>query len=73
MPRYYVENNDQWSVFSTVVDDFLYPFMSWDALADLLIDEAIQNRCRELDEFRKTGRGLNRMDYSEAMNLRKEA
>jgi len=51
MPRYYVEKNNKWNIFSSIVDDFLYDdFVDFNVLKGLVIKEAVDNLVEEKDK-----------------------
>ncbi len=70
MPRFYVEKDNKWNIFSTVIDDFLYnDWLTFDELVEVVTSEIIQFRIRELETLVTSKPELNIMSYDEATRL----
>ena len=68
MPRYYVEKENKWNIFSTIVDDFLYTdFLDFEELKALVVGEVVVQKIQELDTLKTDKPILNRMTYEEAV------
>lgn len=68
MPRYYVENNGEWNIFSTIIDDFLFDeFICLDALKARLLYERYKQLTEDIDSLLTDKPKVNTMSYSEAM------
>lgn len=73
MSRYYVEKDEMWNVFSTVVDDFLYSeFMTFDELKALVIGEVVVDKLADLETLKTDKPILNKMPYEMAIELVRE-
>lgn len=73
MSRYYVEKDEMWNVFSTVVDDFLYSdFMTFDELKALVIGEVVVDKLNDLETLKTDKPILNKMPYEMAIELVRE-
>ena len=73
MPRYYVEKDEMWNVFSTIVDDFLYSeFMTFTELKALVIGEVVVDKLADLETLKTDKPKLNKMPYEMAVELVKE-
>lgn len=67
MPRFYVQHDGKWNVFSSIVDDFLFPeFIPFEELKAWAIKDTTVRRIRELDSLLTDRPALNVMDYREA-------
>lgn len=68
MPRYYVEKENKWNIFSTIVDDFLYTdFLDFEELKALVVGEVVVRKIQEMDTLKTDKPMLNRMTYEEAI------
>lgn len=72
MPRYYVEKDNKWNIFSSIVDDFLYDdFVDFNVLKGLVIKEAVDNLVEEkekdLDSLLTDQPIVNTMFYEDAI------
>ena len=68
MPRYYVEKEDKWNIFSTIVDDFLYTdFLDFEELKALVVGEIVVKKMQEMDTLKTDKPMLNKMTYEEAI------
>jgi len=72
MPRYYVEKNNKWNIFSSIVDDFLYDdFVDFNVLKSLVIKEAVDNlveeKNKDLDSLLTGQPIVNTMFYEDAI------
>ena len=72
MPRYYVEKNNKWNIFSSIVDDFLYDdFVDFNILKELvikeLIDDLVEAKNKDLDSLLTEQPVLNTMFYEDAI------
>ena len=73
MPRYYVEKNGEWNIFSTIVDDFILDeFVCLDALKARLLYERYKELTKDIDSLLTDKPSVNVMDYEEAMERRRE-
>ena len=73
MARYYVEKDGRWTVFSSIVDDFLYSdFMGFDELKALVIGEVVINKLNELETLQTERPRLNTMSYEDVMEIIRE-
>lgn len=73
MPRYYVEKDGMWNVFSTIVDDFLYSeFMTFTELKALVIGEVVVNKLAELETLKTDKPILNKIPYEMAIESVRE-
>lgn len=73
MPRYYVEKNGEWNIFSTIVDDFILDeFVCLDALKARLLYERYKELTEDIDSLLTDNPRVNVMTYSEAIE-RKQA
>lgn len=72
MPRYYVQRNGKWNLFSTIVDDFLFKrFVSFEELKRHAVNEVSERKIAELETLLTDDPALNVMSYEEAMECRK--
>lgn len=70
MPRYYVQKGDEWNVFSTIVDDFLYTdFMTFEELKALVVGEVVVDKLNDLETLKTERPILNTMPYEEAIEI----
>ena len=72
MPRYYVEKNNKWNIFSSIVDDFLYDdFVDFNILKELvikeLIDDLVEQKNKDLDSLLTDRPIVNTMFYEDAI------
>lgn len=72
MPRYYVEKDNKWNIFSSIVDDFLYDdFVDFNVLKGLvikeLIDDLVETKDKELNSLLTEQPVLNTMFYEDAI------
>ena len=68
MPRFYVEKDGEWNIFSTVVDDFLFDeFVCLDALKARLLYEQFKELTEDMDSLLTDNPRVNVMAYSEAI------
>ncbi len=72
MPRFYVQKENKWNIFSTIVDDFILDnFVDFQELKKYVIDneikELIINRNKELDTLLTEQPVLNTMFYEDAI------
>ena len=73
MPRYYVEKDGMWNVFSTIVDDFLYSeFMTFTELKALVVGEVVVDKLADLESLKTDKPVLNKMPYEMAVELVRE-
>ncbi len=73
MGRAYVQKDDKWNVFSSIVDDFLYSdFMTFDELKALVVGEVVVNKLNDLETLKTEHSALNVMSYDEAIEIIKE-
>lgn len=65
MPRFYVEHNGEWNIYSTVIDGFVLPkFIPFEKLKEQLLEETIKERSKEIDSLLTDNPKLNTMDYT---------
>lgn len=70
MPRFYVEHNGEWNIFSTVVDDFLFDeFVCLDALKARLLYERYKELTEDIDSLLTDRPKVNVMPYEEAVRI----
>lgn len=68
MPRYYVQHEGKWNIFSTIVDDFFFDeFVSFEELKKWVLEDDRKSRLRELDTLLSDHPELNVMSYREAV------
>lgn len=72
MPRYYVEKDNKWNIFSSIVDDFLYDdFVDFNILKELvikeLIDDLVEQKNKDLDSLLTDQPIVNTMFYEDAI------
>ena len=68
MPRYYVQHEGKWNLFSTIVDDFLFErFVPFEELKRFVIEEGVSRKTEELDTLLTDRPRINVMSYEEAM------
>lgn len=73
MPRFYVEKDGEWNIFSTIIDDFILDeFICLDALKARLLYERYKELTEDLDSLLTDKPSVNVMDYEEAMERRRE-
>lgn len=73
MPRFYVEKDGEWNIFSTIVDDFILDeFVCLDALKARLLYERYKELTEDIDSLLTDKPRVNVMDYKEAMKRRRE-
>ena len=73
MPRFYVEKDGEWNIFSTITDDFIFDeFVCLDALKARLLYERYKELTEDLDSLMTDNPSVNVMDYEEAMERRRE-
>ena len=73
MPRFYVEKDGKWNIFSTIVDDFIFDeFVCPDALKARLLYERYKELTEDIDSLLTDKPSVNVMDYEEAMERRRE-
>ena len=71
MPRYYVEKDGEWNIFSTIIDDFLFDeFICLDALKARLLYERFKELNEDMDSLLTDNPRVNVMAYSEAIELK---
>lgn len=69
MPRFYVKNNkNRWNIFSTIVDDFLYDnWLQFNDLVEVVINEVVEAKKKELKTLLTDKPELNIISYDEAL------
>lgn len=73
MPRYYVEKNGEWNIFSTITDDFIFDeFVCLDALRVRLLYERYKELTEDIDSLLTDKPRVNVMTYEEAMERCRE-
>lgn len=73
MPRFYVEHDGLWNIYSTIVDDFiLQEFTDFHSLKKYVLSETIRGRIKELNTLLTKEPRLNVMSYEEAMERKKK-
>lgn len=74
MPRYYVEKDGEWNIFSTIVDDFIFDeFICLDALKARLLYERFKELTEDIDSLLTDKPRVNVMPYTEAIEkIRKD-
>lgn len=71
MPRYYVEKNGEWNIFSTIVDDFLLDeFVCLEALKARLLYERYKELTEDMNSLLTDKPRVNVMSYEEAVERR---
>lgn len=71
MPRYYVEKNGEWNIFSTIVDDFLLDeFVCLEALKARLLYERYKELTEDINSLLTDKPRVNVMSYEEATERR---
>lgn len=71
MPRYYVEKDGEWNIFSTVIDDFLFDeFICMDALKARLLYERFKELTEDLDSLLTDRPKVKVMSYEAAIECR---
>jgi hypothetical protein len=75
MPRFYVEKDGEWNIFSTIIDDFIFDeFICLDALKARLLYERYKELTEDIDSLLTERPRVNVMTYKEAVKrLRKES
>lgn len=70
MPRYYVQKGDEWNVFSTIVDEFLYTdFMTFEELKALVVGETVIDKLKDIETLKTEYPKLNKMPYETAIEI----
>ena len=71
MPRFYVKNNEgNWNVFSSIVDDYLYDeFMPFEVVKEDMLQQKWLEYGKELDSLLTDKPELNVMSYEEAEEI----
>ena len=70
MPRFYVEHEGKWNVFSTISDDYIFTyFMEFDRLKRCILSEDSARKSMELDTLLTDRPTLNVMSYEEAQEI----
>lgn len=74
MPRFYVKRNEnEWNIFSTIVDDFIYDkWMSFDGLVECVCNELINDKKEEMKTLLTNKPELNTMSYEDALERKKQ-
>ena len=73
MPRFYVEKDGEWNIFSTIIDDFILDeFVCLDALKARLLYERYKELTKDIDSLLTDKPRVNVMDYEEAVGRRRE-
>ena len=74
MPRFYVEKDGEWNIFSTITDDFIFDeFVCLDALKARLLYERYKELTEDIDSLLTDRPMVNVMPYSDAMErIRKD-
>jgi hypothetical protein len=68
MPRFYVEKDGEWNIFSTIADDFIFDeFVCLDALKARLLYERYKELTEDIDSLLTDRPRVNVMPYSDAM------
>lgn len=68
MPRFYVEYEGEWNIFSTVTDDFLFDeFVRLDALKARLLYERYKELEKDMASLLTDKPTVNVMSYEEAI------
>ena len=68
MPRFYVEKDGEWNIFSTITDDFVFDeFVCLDALKARLLYERYKELTEDIDSLLTDRPRVNVMPYSEAI------
>lgn len=71
MPRFYVEKNGEWNIFSTIVDDFLLDeFVCLEALKARLLYERYKELTEDINSLLTDKPRVNVMPYEEAIERR---
>ena len=75
MPRYHVQDQyGNWNTYSTVIDDFRYPFfMPFELYKREIIKEYVEEREEELNTLMTDRPRLNTISYERAMELKRLA
>lgn len=74
MPRYYVEKDGEWNIFSTITDDFLFAeFICLDALKALLLYERFKELTEDIESLLSDSPKVNVMSYEEAIECKRIA
>ena len=72
MPRFYVEHNGLWNIYSTIVDDFiLEEFVDFHSLKRYVLGQTIRDRIKDLNTLPTKRPKLNTMNYEEAMERKR--
>lgn len=73
MPRFYVEKDGEWNIFSTIVDGFVFDeFVCLDALKARLLYERYKELTDDIDSLLTDKPSVNVMDYEEAVKRCRE-
>lgn len=68
MPRFYVEKDGEWNIFSTITDDFVFDeFVCLSALKARLLYERYKELTEDIDSLLTDRPRVNVMPYSEAI------
>ena len=71
MPRFYVELEGKWNIYSTIIDDYLLnDFVDFKELKQAVIGEMVVEKNEELDTLLTDNPRLNAMSYKEAEEMR---
>lgn len=74
MPRYYVEKDGEWNIFSTITDDFLFAeFICLDALKARLLYERFKELTEDIESLLSDSPKVNVMSYEEAIECKRIA
>ncbi len=72
MPRFYVEHDGLWNIYSTIVDDYILPeFTDFFQLKSYVLHECMRDRIKELNSLLTEDPELNVMSYEEAEKRRR--
>ena len=73
MPRFYVEKDGEWNIFSTITDDFIFDeFVCLDALKARLLYERYKELTKDIDSLVTDRPRMNVMSYEEAVERIRE-
>ena len=68
MPRFYVEKDGEWNIFSTIINDFIFDeFVCLDALKARLLYERYKELTEDIDSLLTDRPRVNVMSYSDAI------
>ena len=74
MPRYYVEKDGEWNIFSTITDDFLFAeFICLDALMARILYERFKELTEDIESLLSDSPKVNVMSYEEAIEHKRIA